>query len=166
MSGYVLEDGDEAMGINTRMEWLGRRQWFGTASVGIDGIRSDAARSNTVYIDSQVEIAADTVIHPCVTISGAGKIGANCIIESGKYIIDSVLGEGVQVLQGSRLNIGPEVGDNSSIGPMAHIRPETRIGKKARVGNFVEVKKSTIGDGTKASHLTYLGDSTIGKEVN
>jgi bifunctional UDP-N-acetylglucosamine pyrophosphorylase / glucosamine-1-phosphate N-acetyltransferase len=166
VSGFVLDDGGEALGINTRMElaqasaviWDRKRRELMDSGVTL-------LDPNTIYIDSQVEIDIDTVIHPSVTISGKTRIGSNCRIESGVYIIDSVLDEGVQVLQGSRLN-GAQVGAAASIGPMAHIRPETLIGKKVRVGNFVEIKKSSLGEGTKASHLTYLGDSAIGKEVN
>jgi len=119
----------------------------------------------SVYVDSTVSIGQDTVIHPCVTLSGDTVIGKNCIVESGVYIINSRLGDGVRVLQGSRLERA-EVMDGTQIGPMAHLRPEAKIGRNARIGNFVEVKKSNIEDGSKASHLTYIGDASVGKNVN
>ena len=107
---------------------------------------------------TQVKIGCDTVIHPCVHITGATEIGEECVIESGVYVIKSKLGDRVQVLQGSRLNEATVL-DDTSVGPMAHLRPEAMIGKNCRIGNFVEVKKTTVGEGSKASHLTYLGDS-------
>lgn len=164
--GFVLQDAQEAIGINTRSElarvsaviWRGLREQLMESGVTL----LDPA---SVYVDSTVRIGQDTVIHPCVTLSGATVIGRDCVIESGAYIMNSKLGDGVRVLQGSRLDAA-EVMDGTSVGPMAHLRPEAKIGRNARIGNFVEVKKSTIGDGTKASHLTYLGDSSIGENVN
>ncbi len=163
---YVLQNPVEASGINTRAElahashviWDRKRH-----DVMLEGVTLlDPA---SVYIDAEVKIGCDTVIHPCVHISGATEIGEECLIESGVYIIRSKLGNRVQVLQGSRLN-GSTVLDDTSVGPMAHLRPEAMIGKNCRIGNFVEVKKTTVGEGSKASHLTYLGDSQIGKKVN
>lgn len=164
--GFVLEDGVEAAGINTRAE-------LADASAVIwNKVRANLMEAGvtlldpgSVYVDSTVTIGPDTVVHPMVSMSGDTTIGANCRIESGVYIMDSRIGDGVQILQGSRLNEAG-VEDGSTIGPMAHLRPEARIGKNARIGNFVEVKKSVVGDGSKASHLSYLGDSTIGKDVN
>jgi bifunctional UDP-N-acetylglucosamine pyrophosphorylase/glucosamine-1-phosphate N-acetyltransferase len=86
-------------------------------------------------------------------------------VESGVYIMDSKLGDGVRILQGSRLDRAI-VDAGTAVGPMANLRPEAQIGKNARIGNFVEVKKTVVGDGSKASHLTYLGDSQIGTGVN
>jgi len=119
----------------------------------------------SVYVDARVVIGPDTVIHPGVTISGGTEIGRDCVIESGTYVIDSKLGDRVKVLQGSRLDRAT-VGDDTTVGPMAHLRPDAVIGRRARIGNFVEVKKTVIGDGSKAAHLTYLGDSSIGQDVN
>jgi bifunctional UDP-N-acetylglucosamine pyrophosphorylase/glucosamine-1-phosphate N-acetyltransferase len=164
--GFVLEDGVEASGINTRVE-------LADASAVIwSQIRANLMESGvtlmdpgSAYVDSTVKIGPDTIVHPVVSISGDTVIGSNCSIESGVYIMDSRVGNGVQILQGSRLNQAV-VEDGAAVGPMAHLRPGARIGRSARIGNFVEVKKSVVGDGSKASHLTYLGDSTIGKNVN
>jgi bifunctional UDP-N-acetylglucosamine pyrophosphorylase/glucosamine-1-phosphate N-acetyltransferase len=120
---------------------------------------------SSVYVDSQVRIGTDTVIHPSVTISGHTEIGKDCVIESGVYIMDSKLGDGVRILQGSRLDRAV-VDAGTVVGPMANLRPEAQIGRNARIGNFVEVKKTVVGDGSKAAHLTYLGDSQIGADVN
>ena len=166
VNGMLLRNAGEASGINSRSE-LAR-----AASVLWEQRRSELMDSgvmlldpSTVYVDAEVRIGPDTVIHPCVTLKGKSAIGRDCIIESGVYLMDSRLGDRVKILQGSRLDRAV-VGDDTSVGPMAHLRPEARIGKSARIGNFVEVKKSTVGDRSKASHLPYLGDSTIGRDVN
>lgn len=163
---YLLDDFQEASGINTRAE-------LASASAIIwNKVRRNLMEGGVTlldpcatYVAPGVTIGKDTVIHPGANISGDTSIGANCLIESGVYIIDSRLYDGVKVLQGSRL-VGAVVREGTSVGPMAHIRPDTTIGRDARIGNFVEIKKTTVGDGTKASHLTYLGDSSIGKGVN
>ncbi len=164
--GYVLTNSVEATGVNSRSE-LAR-----VSSVIWNRTRQDLMDSGVtlldpgaVYIDSRAHVGGDTVIHPGVTISGESEIGTECIIESGVYIIDSKVGKRVHILQGSRLNRATVL-DDSSIGPMAHLRPEAQIGRDAKVGNFVEVKKTVFGDGSKAAHLTYLGDSFVGKNVN
>lgn len=163
---FVLADAREATGINSRSD-LAR-----VSTLVWNRLREDLMDSgvtlldpSSVYVDSQVRIGADTVIHPGVTFSGSTEIGKDCVIESGVYIMDSKLGDGVKILQGSRLN-GARVDSGTTVGPMAHLRPEAKIGKNARIGNFVEVKKTVVGDGSKASHLTYLGDSQIGVDVN
>jgi len=163
---YVLERSEEALGINRRSDlakvsrivWGEVRQRLMDAGVTL--LDPDAT-----YIDPTVTVGPDTVIYPCTFISGSTVIGSDCIIESGVHIMDSIVGDGVLILQGSRLN-KVVVRDGASIGPMAHLRPDSDIGSNARIGNFVEVKKTRVGEGTKASHLTYLGDSTIGKNVN
>ncbi len=163
---FVLKDSLEASGVNTRADlaqvsnviWTSLREELMNSGVTL----LDPA---SVYIDSAVRVGEDTVIHPAVMLSGKTEIGKDCVIESGVYIMDSRLGDRVRVMQGSRLDRAV-VQDDTSIGPMAHLRPEANIGKHARIGNFVEVKKSVVGDGTKAAHLTYLGDSIIGKDVN
>lgn len=163
---FVLQDAVEASGINTRADlakasgiiWNRIREELMTSGVTL-------LDPSSVYVDAQVRIGPDTIMHPGVTISGDTEIGSTCVIESGVYIMNSKLGDRVRVLQGSRIDTAV-VDDDTSVGPMAHLRPLARIGKRVRVGNFVEVKKSVLGDGTKASHLTYLGDSVIGKDVN
>ncbi len=164
--GFELRDSYEAIGINTRSE-LARVSGVIWGQLRQDLMESGVTLLNpeTVYVDSTVTVGEDTIIHPGVTLSGDTVIGRDCIIESGVYILNSRLGDGVRVLQGSRLDKAG-VMDGTQIGPMAHLRPEAKIGRNARIGNFVEVKKSSIGDGTKASHLTYIGDATVGKNVN
>jgi bifunctional UDP-N-acetylglucosamine pyrophosphorylase/glucosamine-1-phosphate N-acetyltransferase len=119
----------------------------------------------TTYIDTDVEIGADTVIHPGVVIEGHTKIGSACEIQGSVRIRDSDIANRVTI-QNFCLIIGARVADGVSVGPFAHLRPETVVGEGAKIGNFVELKKTTMGPGSKASHLAYLGDATIGAKVN
>jgi bifunctional UDP-N-acetylglucosamine pyrophosphorylase/glucosamine-1-phosphate N-acetyltransferase len=100
-----------------------------------------------------------------VQLLGATKIGSDCRVRSYSVIQQSVLGDGVTVRNGCVLD-GAEVSDGAVLGPYAHLRPESRIGAEAHVGNFCEIKKTTLGRGSKANHLTYLGDAVIGDGVN
>jgi bifunctional UDP-N-acetylglucosamine pyrophosphorylase/glucosamine-1-phosphate N-acetyltransferase len=119
----------------------------------------------TTYIDVNVEIGSDTVIHPGVIIEGHTRIGAACEIQGHVRIVDSTIGAHV-LINNFCLLVGATVADRAAIGPFAHLRPESVVGEKARVGNFVELKKTTLGAGSKANHLAYLGDATIGANVN
>lgn len=120
---------------------------------------------NTVYIELEAEVAAGAVIYPNVFIRGNSKIGNFSVIESNVFINNSQIGQGVQVRAGSYLE-QVTIGNNSSVGPYARLRPETVIGENCLIGNFVEVKKTKIGNRSKAAHLTYLGDAEIGEDVN
>jgi len=122
-------------------------------------------RPDTCVIDAEVEVGPDTVIEPFVQLLGKTRIGSECRIRSYSVIQNSTLGEDVTVRNGCVLD-GAEVGDGAILGPYAHLRPESRIGARAHVGNFVETKKLTLGEGSKANHLNYLGDAVIGAGVN
>ena len=117
------------------------------------------------YIEDEVIIGKGSLLYPGVYLRGKTKIGAFCAIESNAYIFDSLIKNYVNVKAGSYIE-GSVVGEKSVIGPYAHLRPESVIGDKCRIGNFVETKKITMGEQSKAAHLTYLGDTEIGKEVN
>ena len=119
----------------------------------------------TTYIDPDVEIGADTVIHPGVLIQGQTRIGGACEIQAHVRIVDSTIGAHVSV-NSFCVIVGASVADGAAIGPFAHLRPESAVGEKAHVGNFVELKKTTLGAGSKANHHAYLGDATIGENVN
>mgnify|MGYP003306806446 CR=1 FL=1 len=119
----------------------------------------------TTYIDADVTVGADTVLHPGVILEGRTSIGARCELHAGVRIVDSTLGDDVLVRNHCVIERAT-VGNESRIGPFAHLRPDTEVGRKARIGNFVETKKTRLGDGSKAGHLTYLGDATIGAGVN
>jgi bifunctional UDP-N-acetylglucosamine pyrophosphorylase/glucosamine-1-phosphate N-acetyltransferase len=119
----------------------------------------------TTYIDSDVEIGSDTVIHPFVFLERGTRIGAACEIHAGTRVVNSTIGDRVLVRNHSVIT-DATIESGAAIGPFAHLRPGAAIGEGARVGNFVELKKTTLGKGSKANHLTYLGDATIGEHVN
>ena len=119
----------------------------------------------TSIVHSSVSIGRDTIVYPNTYLEGSTTIGKGCVIYPGSRILDSILGDDVTIkdntlIEESRIKSG------ASVGPCAHLRPQSVIGRNAKIGNFVEVKKSTIGNGSKASHLTYLGDAEIGSGVN
>ncbi len=166
VSALAVREASEGMGINTREQLAAAEQavrrricahWM---QEGVT-IRDPA----TTVIDAGVAIGRDTVIHPDVTLEGRTTIGEDCIIRSHTRISDSLLGHRVVVqdhcvLRESRLE------DEVSVGPFAHLRPETVLRRAAKVGNFVEMKKTELGEGSKANHLSYLGDATVGTGVN
>ncbi|MDD2215162.1 MAG: UDP-N-acetylglucosamine diphosphorylase [Eubacteriales bacterium] len=116
------------------------------------------------YIDETVVIGSGTVIEPGVILQGKAIIGQDCIIGHNTRIVDSIIGNKVDIQ--SSVILESQVGSRSKVGPFAYIRPNSRIGEDAKVGDFVEVKNSAIGNGSKASHLTYIGDSQVGDGVN
>jgi len=117
------------------------------------------------YIDETVQIGPDTLIYPGVVLEGRTAIGAGCVIYPHCRIANSQLGERVTVMDGSII-LESEVGDECVIGPYAHLRPQSRLKRKAKVGNFCEVKKAVIGEGSKVPHLAYIGDTVMGENVN
>jgi len=119
----------------------------------------------TAYVGPEVEIGQDTVIGPNVTLRGKTRIGAGCRLEGTAHVVDSVLADGVRLRFACDLE-DAEVGANAIIGPFARLRPGTVLGEQVHIGNFVETKKATLGKGTKANHLTYLGDCEIGAATN
>jgi bifunctional UDP-N-acetylglucosamine pyrophosphorylase/glucosamine-1-phosphate N-acetyltransferase len=117
------------------------------------------------YIEKGVVVGRDTVIYPNVHVSGATVIGSGCLLEPSVVIKGCTIGKGVTIKAGSVM-ADARIHDEATIGPMAHLRPETELGAHVKIGNFVETKKIVMGEGSKASHLTYLGDATIGRDVN
>ena len=122
-------------------------------------------RPETVTIDAEVEVGPDTILEPFTQLLGRTKIGSNCRIRSYSVVENCTLGDGVLLRHGCILD-SSTVGDGALLGPYAHLRPESRIGARAHVGNFVETKKTTLGEGSKANHLAYLGDAVIGAGSN
>ncbi len=157
---------DEVLGANTIAEMMHLDQAMRAATAlrlmaqGVTIFRPD-----TCVIDAEVTVGPDTVIEPYVQLLGATRIGSECRIRSYSVVQHSVLGNCVVVRNGCILDRA-EVGDGAVLGPYAHLRPESRIGELAHVGNFCETKKTTLGRGSKANHLTYLGDAVIGAGVN
>ncbi len=117
------------------------------------------------YISEQASIGRDTVIFPNVTIEGESTIGDGCTVRPGTRITNSKVGHGVEILDNC-LIIDSEIGNACTVGPMAHLRGHAKMEAKSKVGNFVELKKTILGRGSKASHLTYLGDATVGEKTN
>jgi|GEM_PF-190283 len=120
--------------------------------------------ADTILIEEGVEIGADTEIYPNVILKAGTKIGKNCVIGSNSQIENSTIADGVDIL--SSVIVDSFVDEGTHVGPFAYIRPNTRVGKSVKVGDFVELKNANIGDGTKISHLTYVGDADVGERVN
>jgi bifunctional UDP-N-acetylglucosamine pyrophosphorylase/glucosamine-1-phosphate N-acetyltransferase len=162
----IVADPDEIRGINSRTELaeVSRivRQNKNEELMAAGVTLIDPA---TTYIDADVEIGADTVIHPGVVIEGQTRIGPACEIQAHVRIVDSTVGAHVSI-NNFCLLVGSSVADGAAIGPFAHLRPKSVVGEKAKVGNFVELKKTTLGAGSKVNHLSYLGDAEIGQNVN
>ena len=119
---------------------------------------------NTTYIGIDVEIGQDTIIYPGNVLEGNTVIGKNCVLYPNSRINNSVIGESVDIQ--SSVILESKIGNKTTVGPFAYIRPESIIGNNVRVGDFVEIKKSTIGNNTKVSHLTYVGDAEVGEGCN
>ena len=119
----------------------------------------------TTYIDADVQVGADSVIRPGVTLERGTVVGCGVTIHSGVRISASTIADEATVLDHSLIT-DSSVGPGASIGPFAHLRGDAKVGAKGKIGNFVELKKAVLGDGTKASHLAYLGDAVIGAGVN
>ena len=160
-------DARELSGVNTRAELaefenLLRRNAIRRLMIegGVTFIDPSHA-----YISPDAEIGRDTIIHPDVTIEGRSVVGESCVIRSGARISNSKLGDNVTIKDHSVI-VDSEIASNCSVGPFAHLRMNATLEEKATVGNFVEVKKSRLKRGTKAMHLTYLGDATIGERTN
>jgi bifunctional UDP-N-acetylglucosamine pyrophosphorylase/glucosamine-1-phosphate N-acetyltransferase len=117
------------------------------------------------YVDESVSVGRGTVLHPGVTLEGTTTVGADCRIRSWVRITDTAVGDRV-VISDSCVIVGSTIDAEATVGPFAHIRPASHIKPAAHVGNFVELKKTVLGEGSKAGHLAYLGDATIGAGAN
>jgi len=165
-SSFPVSDPEEVMGINDRLQLataaaIVRRRV--NEELMLEGVTL-VDPSNT-YIEQGVRIGRDTIIHPNVHIRGATVIGSGCAIEPSVLIQGCQIGDRAQIKAGSVL-CDSVIRNDVAIGPMAHLRPGSELCDHVKIGNFVETKKAVIGEGSKASHLTYLGDATIGRNVN
>jgi bifunctional UDP-N-acetylglucosamine pyrophosphorylase/glucosamine-1-phosphate N-acetyltransferase len=162
----LAEDSNEILGGNTREELMAIDQYLRLAKC-----RELMAAGVSIYfpascvIDSDVEIGADTVIEPYVQLLGKTKVGGDSRISSFSVIRNTEIGDGVTVLPGCVVD-DSRVQNKATLGPYSRLRPGSDIGEGAKVGNFVETKKIKLGKGSKANHLTYLGDAEIGEGVN
>lgn len=162
----VLRDPREILGVNSRKELVEVAMVLkNTKNDELMAAGVTIADPATAFIGPDVVVGADTVIQPGVYLEGRTRIGSGCQIHSGVRIVDSVIGDGV-VINNFCVITDSSVDNGARIGPFAHIRPQSEVGVDARVGNFVELKKTRIGRGSKANHLSYLGDATIGERVN
>lgn len=167
VSVYLHGDSREVYGVNTRAELaefenLIRRSAIRKLMIE-DGVTF--IDPSHAYISADAQIGRDTVIYPNVTVEGKTIIGEGCVILSGARITNSRLGDNV-VVKDHSIVVDSQLESNCAVGPFAHLRMNAFLEEKATVGNFVEVKKSRLKRGTKAMHLTYLGDATIGERTN
>ena len=166
VQAVLATDGDEVLGCNTRADLAAVDAVFRRrkrAAIMDGGVTIELPE--TVLIDPDVMIGADTRIEPGVQLLGTTRIGAGCTIRTGSVLLDAVLEDNVLVkpytiVSASKLSRGTQAG------PFAHLRDSARLEENARVGNFVEVKKSVLGEGVKSMHLTYLGDARVGSGTN
>ena len=161
-----VEDPTEVMGINDRCQLAEAEvlmRWKINADLMFGGV--SMSDPTTVYIDNGVTIGTDTQLHPNVHLRGNTTIGKNCIIETGVVVVDSQIADGVHLKAGSAIEES-QIGSGCKIGPMAHLRPGTILDGNNKIGNFVETKKVHLAEKAQASHLTYLGDAEIGRNVN
>lgn len=162
----LAEDPQEVLGINTRAELaeasavLRRRVLARLMDEGVTCL--DPA---TTFVSVQATVGRDSTLYPGVHLEDHTSLGEGCTIHAGCRIRNAHLGNRVTVLDGSII-LESEIADDCTIGPYAHLRPGSQLKRRAKVGNFVEIKKSVIGEGSKVPHLTYVGDATLGDRVN
>jgi bifunctional UDP-N-acetylglucosamine pyrophosphorylase/glucosamine-1-phosphate N-acetyltransferase len=162
----LLEDGSEALGINDRRDLA--RAHRALVARKVDELLASGVTivdPERVELEAEVSVGEDTVLHPDVALLGCTRIGAGCVIHQGAWLRDCELGDDVEVLPYSVLE-QTRVAARCAIGPFARLRGGVELAEGVRIGNFVEVKKSTLGAGVKAAHLAYLGDAIVGDGSN
>ena len=162
----ALEDSREILGVNSRKELAEVSAILRTTK--IDQLMASGVTiidPATTYIEPDVAVGIDTIIHPGVYLEGQTRVGARCEIHSGVRVVNTSIDDGV-VINNFCVILDSHISSGAKIGPFAHIRPQSDVGEDAHVGNFVELKKTSLGRGSKANHLAYLGDATIGEKVN
>jgi bifunctional UDP-N-acetylglucosamine pyrophosphorylase/glucosamine-1-phosphate N-acetyltransferase len=166
VAAVVLDNPDEGLGVNTRRQLAEAEQvvrkrirdrWLEAGVTMIDPA--------STWIDATVTIGKDTVLYPNVILEGTTVIGEDCVLRSNTRLTNCIVGNGVEILDHCLL-ADSQIEDGAHLGPFVHLRPGVVVRKKAKVGNFVEMKKTDLGEGSKANHLSYLGDAKIGKGVN
>jgi len=165
VGGYVLPDFSESLGVNNRVQLSQAEQILRqrkNRQIMLDGVTLIDPAST--YIDADVTIGADTIIYPNVVLEGKTTIGSDNVIGMNCRFVDSVIGSGNDIQ--STVIVESTVGDGCKIGPMAYLRPGTALADHVKIGDFVEVKKSQVDEGSKIPHLSYVGDSIVGSGVN
>ncbi|CAM4402912.1 bifunctional UDP-N-acetylglucosamine diphosphorylase/glucosamine-1-phosphate N-acetyltransferase GlmU [Paenibacillus alkaliterrae] len=165
VQGYCTDDAAEATGVNDRVA-LSEAERFMRERINrkhlLNGVTFIDAAS--AYIEASVQIGRDTVIYPGTVLRGTTVIGEDCIIGPQADIADSEIGNGVSIKYSTVAE--SVVGDTSTIGPYANLRPGSKLGIGCKIGDFVELKNASLDDGSKVSHLSYVGDAKVGKDVN
>jgi bifunctional UDP-N-acetylglucosamine pyrophosphorylase/glucosamine-1-phosphate N-acetyltransferase len=166
VGAVVANDPVEALGVNSRGE-LAQVETEIQRRVVEHLMREGVTFRNpsTVVIDSTVTIGPDTVVYPFVTLEGTTRIGEGCVVEPGVHLVNCTVGDDVHLKTGTVAE-DAIIEDEATVGPYAHLRPGSQLGKRVKVGNFVETKKAVFGEGAKASHLSYIGDAEVGADVN
>ena len=156
---------EELMGVNSRVE-LAKAEALMRKRINEQHLVNGVTIIDTVatYIEADVKIGSDTIIYPGVMLHGNTKIGNECVIGMNSSITNSTIGNNTEVKNSTIID--SNVGDNTTVGPYAYLRPKSNIGNNVKIGDFVEVKNATIEDNSKASHLSYIGDAHVGKDVN
>ena len=165
VGAYILKDSREMLGINSRVQ-LSHVETILRQRINEKHMENGVTFLNpeTTIVETDVEIGPDTVIYPGVILQGKTRIGQACTLYGTTRIVDSQIGDHVVV--DNVLIEESVVEDHTKLGPYAHLRPKSHIGKHVKIGNFVEVKNASLGEGTKAGHLAYIGDAKVGKDVN
>lgn len=165
ITAYQTVSFDETLGVNDRVA-LSSAEDIMKTRINEAHMRNGVTiiDPKNTYISSNVKIGLDTIIYPGTVLTGETIIGEDCVIGPNTEISNSSVGNSTIIKQSVISN--SEIGNEVNIGPFAHIRPESQISDSVKIGNFVEVKKSSFGVGSKASHLSYIGDAQIGKDVN
>ena len=166
VAALPLTNPNEGLGVNTRLQLAEaeqvirqqiRQRWMEAGVTMVDPA--------STWIEADVTIGKDTTLHPNVTLEGRTVIGEGCEVRSYTRLTDCAVGSRVTILDHC-VCADSQIDEQATLGPFVHLRPGVRVRKKAKVGNFVEMKKADLGEGAKANHLSYLGDATIGKGVN
>ena len=166
VNGVLASNSEEVLGINDRTDLAfveSIMKWRTNNKLMVSGVT--LIDPETTYISPSANIGRDTTIYPNTHIYGDTQIGKNCVIGPSTWIENSKLGNGISIKSSCYIT-DVIIKNNVTVGPFAHIRPETEIMDGAKIGNFVEIKKSKIGKGSKVPHLSYVGDATLGRNVN
>jgi bifunctional UDP-N-acetylglucosamine pyrophosphorylase/glucosamine-1-phosphate N-acetyltransferase len=165
-SAHIVANPVEVMGINTRVDLATANEVLRQKKLKdlmLSGVT--VVDPKTTYVDRIVEVGKDSLLYPNCHLQGKTKIGERSIIEPNSKISDSLIGNDV-IIRANSVITESKIEEGASIGPFAHLRPLSEVKTKARIGNFVEMKKSVIGKGSRANHLSYIGDSLLGEDVN
>ena len=165
VGAFDTDDSNSVLGINDRVQLFEAEsimRWRINFEHMLNGVTIIAPE--TTYIEPTVQIGQDTVVYPNCHLRGETKIGSNVTVGANSIITNSVIEDGVDIL--NSVIVDSFVSEGAHIGPFAYLRPNSKIGKSVKIGDFVEVKNANIDEGTKVSHLTYIGDSDVGKHVN